>query len=84
MIEVATAPDERCRLIAQQTLEALKAARSDGPPPYWNRTVYYKGLPRCRGVIEVKGKGPTVTYLLTGHLRDKAFAENEGHVAAAT
>jgi len=38
----------------------------------------------CRGVIEVKGKGPTVTYLLTGHLRDKAVAENEGHVAAAT
>jgi len=38
----------------------------------------------CRGVIEMKGKGSAVTYLLTGHLRDKAVAENKGHVAAAT
>ena len=31
---LATAPDERCRAIASQTLDALKVARSGGPGPY--------------------------------------------------
>ena len=31
---LATAPDDRCRMIASQTLDALKMARSKGPGPY--------------------------------------------------
>ena len=41
-----TAPDERCRMIAQQALDALTAARAEGPPPYWSRRIHYKNLPR--------------------------------------
>ena len=44
----ATAPDDRCRFIAQQTLEALKAARAEAPPPYWNRMLSYKDLPPAK------------------------------------
>src|SRR5690348_5491887 len=44
----ASAPDERCRLIGEQTLEALKAARSDGPPPFWNRKLSYANLPPAK------------------------------------
>jgi hypothetical protein len=40
------APDERCRIIARQTLDALAAARAAGPPPYWNRRLTFKSLPR--------------------------------------
>lgn len=43
---IATAPDERCRAIAQQTLDALRGVRSEGPPPYWNRRLNFKSLPR--------------------------------------
>ncbi|TME02089.1 MAG: hypothetical protein E6I71_14595 [Chloroflexi bacterium] len=42
----ATAPDERCRVLASQTLDALKAARTAGPPPYWDRRFDFKGVPR--------------------------------------
>ena len=43
---IETAPDERCRMIAQQTLEALRLARAEGAPPYWNRRLTFKSLPR--------------------------------------
>jgi len=43
---LATAPDDRCRVLASQTLDALKAARAEGPPPYWNRRFDFKNVPR--------------------------------------
>lgn len=43
---LVTAPDERCRAIAEQVLNALKAARAQWPAPYWNHEFDYKNLPR--------------------------------------
>lgn len=45
---LATAPDERCRVVVQQTLEALKTARTERPPPQWNRDFSYENLPRLK------------------------------------
>ena len=36
----------------------------------------------CRGPVDIKGKGPTVTYLLTGRISDKAATQNTGHALA--
>ena len=36
----------------------------------------------CRGPIDIKGKGPTVTYLLTGLISDAAATQNTGHALA--
>ncbi len=32
-----------------------------------------------RGPIDIKGKGPTVTYLLPGLISDEAGTQNTGH-----
>jgi hypothetical protein len=43
---LATAPDDFCRAVANQTLDALKAARTEGLPPYWYRPFVFKNVPR--------------------------------------
>lgn len=44
---LATAPDERCRMIASQTLDALKVARTKGPGPYLiHSDLRYHDLPK--------------------------------------
>jgi hypothetical protein len=42
---LGTAPDQRCRMIAQQTLDALGLARAEGAPPYWDRSLLFDDLP---------------------------------------
>ncbi len=43
---LASAPDDRCRVFAQQTLDALELARAEGAPPYWNRRLIFKNTSR--------------------------------------